>query len=121
LVRGFRLVVEAFQDELARAPRVVELLAILRWGARTLPGGALADAYPDEIVGFDTLPPARNSDAAAVDELNDNAFVLASNAFNDWWRAGTGVPITAAGLGSAILEALHQVAADCRIRRWPRR
>ncbi|MEJ3748634.1 hypothetical protein WEI85_35805 [Actinomycetes bacterium KLBMP 9797] len=109
LTHGIRRVLQAFEEDIGRAPRLGELLEILPWGVRTLPGEALVDAHPDEIVGFVPRPGARARDTSVVGELNDSPFVLAADAFNDWWQAGSGKPITVADLAEAVLEALRQI------------
>jgi len=114
LAAGFRIVIEAFEDEIGRPPGVVELLDILCYGAQTLPDDALVDAHPDEIVGFAEQPPATSRDTDAVSDLNDNAFSEASSAFNAWWETGTGAPITVAELGAAVLGALQECGPALR-------
>jgi hypothetical protein len=107
LTEGVRDVVDAFVEDIGRAPGLVELLEILYDGARTLPDDALADAHPDEIVGYTERPRVRSRDTDAVGDLNDGAYVAASGAFNRWWQAGPGTPVTAADLGTAVLDALR--------------
>jgi len=84
-------------------------MEILHTGVRTLPENALADAHPDEIVGFVARPRVQFSSTEALDGLNDDAYVAASDAFNTWWQAGPGTPIPIADLAIAVHEALRQV------------
>ncbi|WP_328421055.1 hypothetical protein OG470_04485 [Micromonospora sp. NBC_00389] len=109
LADGFREVLDAFEEDAGRAPQLVELLEILREGARTLPGDALADGHPDEIVGFVERPRARARNTDVLGDLNDGPYVAASAAFNRWWRAGSGGPVTRVDLAAVVLEALRQV------------
>ncbi|MEV4640018.1 hypothetical protein AB0J80_21980 [Actinoplanes sp. NPDC049548] len=111
LASGLRDVVDAVEEDLGRPPRLVELLEILRDGARTLPEGALADAHPDEIKSFVERPRARARDTTVVGELNDNAYAVAAAAFHHWWQTGSGAPISAADLAPAILDALRHVGS----------
>jgi hypothetical protein len=111
LASGFRDVVDAFEEDLGRPPRLVELLEVLRDGARTLPEGALADAHPDEIKNFVERPRARVRDTNTLGELNDNSYAVAAAAFNHWWQTGPGAPMTVADLAAAILQALRHVGS----------
>lgn len=108
LADGIRDVVEAFRQEVGRAPALVELLEVLHHGARTLPDEALSDARPNEIIGFLEHPRARLRTIDAVRDLNDVAFVDASEAFNSWWQEVLGAPMTAAELGASVLGALRE-------------
>jgi hypothetical protein len=109
LAEGFREVLDAFEEDAGRAPHLVELLEILREGARTLPDDVLADGHPDEIVGFVERPRAgaRNTDVLAG--LNDGPYVAAAAAFNHWWQTGPGTPITLVDLAAVVHEALRNV------------
>jgi hypothetical protein len=112
LVEGCRAVLGAFGDDIGRAPGLVELVEILHDGVRTLPDEILVDAHPDEIVGFIERPRVQSSDTEALGDLNDAAYVAASAAFNAWWQAGPGQPITVADLAAVVLEAVRQVGPD---------
>ncbi|MEU9829336.1 hypothetical protein [Micromonospora chersina] len=111
LAEGFREVLDAFEEDAGRAPYLVELLEILREGARTLPDDALADGHPDEIVSFVERPRARARNTGVLGGLNDGPFVAASDAFNHWWRIGSGGPITLVDLAAVVLEALRYVGS----------
>ncbi|SBT65651.1 hypothetical protein GA0070622_2652 [Micromonospora sediminicola] len=100
---------DAFEEDAGRAPHLVELLEILREGARTLPNNALADGHPDEIVGFVVRPRTRARNTDVLGGLNDGPYVAASDAFNHWWQTGAGAPITLVDLAAVVLEALRYV------------
>jgi len=75
------------------------------------PTAHFSDAHSDEIIGFVERPRARTRNIDTVSDLNDAAFVEASDAFNRWWQAGSGAAITAAELGIALLAALRDAGS----------
>jgi hypothetical protein len=138
--KGIREVAAEFADELERKPTTAELLELLLWGVRAGDKEKFSDVQVSNLVAlrpqFGTGSQSRESTAAAEDasalaELNDAAFVAASDFIResvDAMRSATAklptlravCDLLAAGLqecGDSISDAAQVVGIKAEIRK----
>ena len=90
---GLKMLADEFADEVERRPTSAELFELLTWGAKSSGGEFFSDAHPADITllkpqlrkGARLLETwdARDEDRSALRDLNDAAYVVASDLVGD--------------------------------------
>jgi len=125
---GLAEISAAFVEEIERRPSSIELFAIVAWGLKSCGDETLLDVKPANIsalkpkvkkgAGRLVSNPDMDEAESAVEDLNDNVFVLASDLISVLANAIKRVKKQAPALDeicSVIVDGLHQCDEDLMI------